>query len=233
MILKSTPLWATDWVVVNGPIPNRPLIPIHRVNSVRFNACYIVWWFVLKDTCPQNGAHHSSTAFEVNLCLFGGCGLINMDVTFRNRKTNAAQRTQSSSVTIITFFNWSFRRALFPLNQTLHAALFYLTHPRSPTLVCLSVGSVGQHNGLAMASRAFGLSSPLTVPVGPTLLYYKDFDSPAKKSGRSLPTQLNCWDHGSRRETARASTFLQYFLCLLEGPFTYPYPTAVLTAGAR
>lgn len=92
---------------------------------------------------------------EVCLLVVVG-GLINMDVTFRNHKTNAAQRTQSSSVTIITtLFSWSFRRALFPLNQTLHTALFYLTHPRSPTLVCLSMGSVGQHNGLAMPQRSF------------------------------------------------------------------------------
>lgn len=50
---------------------------------------------------------------------------------------------------------------------------------------------------LPCPSGAFGLSSPLTVPGGPNSLYYKDFDSPAMKSGRSLPTQLNCWDHGA------------------------------------
>lgn len=117
----------------------------------------------LTSSCEHQGCVQFTVCFvltilqqsEVCLLVVVG-GLINMDVTFRNHKTNAAQRTQSSSVTIITtLFSWSFRRALFPLNQTLHTALFYLTHPRSPTLVCLSMGSVGQHNGLAMPQRSF------------------------------------------------------------------------------
>jgi hypothetical protein len=88
-----------------------PVVHHPGVRSVCFNVCYITGQFLLNDIFPQNGAHLSSTAFEVRLGPVWwvwpdqyGCD------HFENRKKRAAHHMVTSFwVTIITmFFNWSF-----------------------------------------------------------------------------------------------------------------------------